>query len=134
MKRIAILLANGFEDGEALFPTDVLRRAGFQADLIGVTGDVVTSAHGLKVMADRGMGEDLKAYDMVILPGGMPGAANLRDDDRVIDLVRTLNADGREVAAICAAPIALARAGVISGRRITSYPEDAFKKEFTAAT
>ncbi len=122
MKRIAVLLAEGFEEGEALLTVDVLRRAGFECDAVGVTGAQVTGSHGIAVLADRTLEGAMDDYDMVVLPGGLPGATNLRDDARVIELVRRFDGAGKFVAAICAAPMVLQRAGVSKGRRLTSYP------------
>ena len=122
MKKIAVLLAEGFEEGGALLTVDVLRRAGFHCDAVGVTGAQVTSSHGITVVADRPLQDQMDDYDMVVLPGGLPGATNLGDDARVIELVRRFDGAGKFVAAICAAPMVLKRAGVSTGRRLTSYP------------
>ncbi len=123
MKKIAVLLAEGFEEGEALTVADILRRAHFQADLISIAGVEVTGAHDITVTADATLSERASDdYDMVVLPGGLPGATNLRDDERVIAFVQEMDARERFVAAICAAPLALARAGVLEGRDFTAYP------------
>lgn len=122
MTKVAVLLAEGFEEGEALTIADILRRANIQADLVSTGGAEVTGAHAITVQADVLMPASLLDYDMVALPGGLPGAANLRDDVRVIDAVKEMDAAGKFVAAICAAPIALAKAGVLEGRRFTAYP------------
>ena len=120
---IAILLADGFEEIEALAPADIWRRLGLTVKLAGVTGKTVTSTRGIPVTADL-MINDLKAENLlfVYLPGGLPGATNLRDDSRVIELIRSVHADGGFVGAICAAPIVLAKAGLSAGRKVTGYP------------
>ena len=112
-KKIAVLLSQGFEETEALATVDVLRRAGFACDMVSIdagnTGDAalqVTGSHGITVVADKAF-EEMDAYDMVVLPGGLPGAEHLRDDARVIALLRRFDAQGRFIAAICAAPMAL---------------------------
>lgn len=123
MKRAAVILAPGFEEGESLTIVDILRRANLQCDIVGFS-DVVEGAHQIQVRSDRRIEElrpDRPEYDMVILPGGMPGAANLRDSDRVMDILRGMDREGRCVAAMCAAPIALERAGLLDGRRYTAY-------------
>src|SRR5690606_13656359 len=93
----------------------------------------VEGAHGIKVLADATIDEAAKrAWEMVVLPGGMPGAANLRDDARVAGLLRKVHGAGGWVAAICAAPIALGAAGLLEGREATCYP--GFEKELRGAT
>ena len=109
MKKVALMLANGFEEIEALTVVDVLRRAGFTCDMIGFE-EAVTGSHQITVKADQVWNGNLSAYDMVVLPGGMPGSTNLRDQ-----------AEGKFVAAICAAPIALDRAGLLNGKNFTCY-------------
>lgn len=122
MKKAAVLLAEGFEEGEALTIADILRRAHFQADLVSTAGDQVTGAHDITVLADRPLPESLLEYDMVVLPGGLPGATNLQADDRVIAAVQEMHARGKFVAAICAGPIVLGRASVLDGHNYTAYP------------
>jgi protein deglycase len=70
-------------------------------------------------------------YDVIILPGGMPGAKNLKSDQGVIELIKKFYSEGKLIAAICAAPIVLQEAGIIDGKKITSYPE--FKEEFKSS-
>lgn len=120
---IAILLADGFEEIEALAPADIWRRLGLNVKLAGVTGKTVSSTRGIPVTTDL-MISDLHSGDLqlVYLPGGLPGATNLRDNAQVIDLIQTVHADGGFVGAICAAPIVLAKAGLSDGRKVTGYP------------
>ena len=102
---VYILLAEGFEEVEALTPVDLLRRAGIETKLVGVTGETVCGARGISVVTDIGMDEiDLSSADMLVLPGGMPGTTNLYTDNRVTDAVRTMADADKYVAAICAAP------------------------------
>lgn len=132
--KIALLLATGYEEGESLFVADILRRAGFEADLISITKEVwVTGAHGIKVEADHLLDESIYSYDMVILPGGMPGAMNLRDDQRVLELIRYFDKEHKYIGAICAAPIVLHVAGILEGRKMTSYPGEKYESLFTEA-
>ncbi|MCC6213449.1 MAG: DJ-1/PfpI family protein [Polyangiaceae bacterium] len=122
--RAAVLLADGFEEIEAITVIDVLRRAGVAVTTLRLGDNPVRGAHGIAVLADDDLDAagDGAAFGAVVLPGGMPGSARLRDDERVLRLVRSAASAGRVVAAICAAPIALAAAGVLEGRRATSYP------------
>ena len=120
MKKVALMLANGFEEIEALTVVDVLRRAGFICDMIGFE-EAVTGSHQITVKTDQVWNGDLSAYDMVVLPGGMPGSTNLRDDDRLMEVLQKFQAEGKFIAAICAAPIALDRAGLLNGKNFTCY-------------
>lgn len=123
MKQTAIFLAPGFEEGETLTVADILRRAGIGCALIGFS-PVVEGAHQIRVQCDRVL-DDVPAdgsYDMVILPGGIPGALNLRDSDKLMEILKAEAAAGKFVAAICAAPIALERAGLLDGKNFTAYP------------
>lgn len=132
-KRIAVFLADGFEEGESLFVIDILRRAEFICDSITLDTDMVRGAHDIYVKADVHI-DDMKDYDMIVLPGGQPGADHLRDDERVIKIVQAYAQDETKyVAAICAAPQVLAKAGVAKGKRLTSYPMDKYRQLFTDA-
>lgn len=122
MVKVAVMLANGFEEIEALAPVDIFRRADFQCDMIGLTSIRVEGSHAIKVEADRLFDGDLSQYDLIVLPGGMPGSLNLRDDDRLISELQKAVTNGKRVAAICAAPIVLDRAGLLDGRRYTCFP------------
>ncbi|MPQ42325.1 DJ-1 family glyoxalase III [Clostridium tarantellae] len=123
MKKVLVLLAEGFEILEALSVVDVCIRAGIKCDTCGIASNEVKSSHGIRIIADKVFNEgDLLSYDAIVLPGGMPGATNLRDDIRVLELVREYNSSGKIIAAVCAAPIVLAEAGIVSGKKITSYP------------
>ena len=123
-KTIAILLADGFEEIEALAPADVWRRLGFDVILASVgSSEMVAGAHGIMIKADALLADiPTDTLDAVILPGGMPGSKNLRDNERVLNLIRTMVAADKVAAAICAAPIVLEKAGVLTGVRYTMYP------------
>ena len=122
MKKSAVILAPGFEEGEALNVIDILRRAGVDCESVSLSGKQVTGSHKITVLCDRELAADVSGYDMIVLPGGLPGAENLRDSSLLMDVVREMDKAGRFVCAICAAPIALERAGVLEGRTWTAYP------------
>lgn len=125
MKRVILFLAEGFEEVEALTVVDYLRRKDIIVDTVAITEEKkVKGAHEIVVLADKTINDikDIDSYDAVIIPGGLPGATNLRDNIQVIDIVKKINKNDRLVAAICAGPIVLERAGVIHGKNVTSYP------------
>lgn len=126
MKKAAIMLADGFEEIEALSPFDVLKRAGIKCNLISIKNDLyVKGAHGVIVKSDRLLEEvsELKEYDMIVLPGGMPGAKYLSEDKRVLSILNEFNEKGKFIAAICASPaLVLTKAGVIDNKKVTCYP------------
>lgn len=122
MAKVAVILADGFEEIEALTPVDVLRRANIECDVLGLITQQVTGSHAISVMADKIFDGDLSAYDMIVLPGGLPGSANLRDHAGLIEALQAQAAAGKYVAAICAAPIVLNRAGLLSGKNYTCFP------------
>lgn len=123
MKTI-LLLADGFEEIEAVVVIDVLRRLGVTVDITAINNSLdVTGAHQITLRAEKLLHTINAAnYSCVILPGGMPGAANLRANPNVVRLVQTIHANGGITAAICAAPMVLAQAGLLAGRRFTGYP------------
>lgn len=122
MMKVIVLLAEGFEEIEALTPVDVLRRAGADVQMLSIHEALkVTGAHGIPVIAD-GLFAGGEEADAVILPGGLPGAVNLAADERVREIIQRYLKEEKTVAAICAAPLALDAAGVLAGRRFTTYP------------
>lgn len=120
MPKVAVILANGFEEIEALTVVDVLRRANITCHMVGFE-DTVTGSHAIQVQADRVFDGNLSEYDMIVLPGGMPGSAHLRDNEQLITELQKFEKIGKKVAAICAAPIALNQAGLLEGRNYTCY-------------
>lgn len=131
MKKVAVLFHNGFEELEALSVVDIMRRAGVTCTMVGMNEDEVTSSHQIKIKMDLVYDNNLDDYDMVVIPGGMPGATNLRDDPRVIELVKQFNQANKIIGAICAGPIVLQKAGVIIGKTVTCYP--GFETQLTSA-
>jgi 4-methyl-5(b-hydroxyethyl)-thiazole monophosphate biosynthesis len=123
MARVLVPLADGCEELEAVTIIDLLRRAGVEVVTAGLGEGVVRASRGVLLLPDTtldvALGDD---YDMVVLPGGMPGATHLKEDARILDLLKKMAAAGKYTAAICAAPMVLAEAGVLAGRQATSYP------------
>ena len=120
---VIVLLADGFEEIEALTPVDVLRRVGLDVKTVGMNGKIVCGSHSIPVICDLLPEEvELSAVSLAIFPGGMPGAENLNSHpftDKVIDAVTK---NGGRLAAICAAPLVFGRRGLLSGKRATCYP------------
>ena len=123
MPQILIILADGFEESEAVITIDVLRRLDFDVTAAGLDRRQVTGAHQLTVAADALLAECHAAdFDAIVLPGGMPGARHLYESDPVLKSLKAAYGAGRLCAAICAAPIVLAKAGVLEGKKFTMYP------------
>ena len=133
MKKVAILAAPGFEEIELIAPLDILRRLNMEVMLAGVQSDKVVSAHDVTVTTDT-MLDKLHAdkLDALVLPGGA-GSWILRDTPEVIHLVKKMHEAGKLVAAICAAPIVLAKAGLVKDREITAYPAQDVYRELNEA-
>lgn len=118
-----VLLAEGFEEIEAVTIVDVLRRAGVAVTTAALGKSPVMGSHGIALVADRALdGLSVSDFDAVVLPGGMPGARHLKEDARVQALLKEAVRLQKTVAAVCAAPIALEAAGVLVGRHATSFP------------
>lgn len=120
---VVVPLLPGFEEIEAVAIIDVLRRAEVRVLVASAAPGPVRGSHDIEVTADTALASlDAGAVDMIALPGGMPGAANLSRDPEVQRLIRQLAGAGKYTCAVCAAPIALAAAGVHRGKRVTCYP------------
>ena len=129
---VYMFLANGFEEIEALCPLELLRRAGVEVTTVGVGAQTLCGSHGIKVEADMPeiMYRD-SAPEMVILPGGMPGASNL-DGSRIVDsAIKAANRSGGFLCAICAAPMVLGKRGLLEGKRAVCFP--GFEEYLTGA-
>ena len=129
---IIILLADGFEEIEALTPADILRRAGYDVKTVGITNKIAVGSHGIPVICDLDINEvNLDSVTLAVFPGGMPGALNLDASpftDKVIDAVMK---NGGRLAAICAAPLVFGRRGLLSGKEAVCYP--GFEAELVGA-
>lgn len=129
---IALLLADGFEEVEALTPLDMLIRAGADVKTVGIGKKIIKGAHGIEVVADiEDASADASEFDMAIFPGGMPGSLNLDGAEFTDKIIDSVNKKGGRLAAICAAPLVLGRRGLLKGLRATCYP--GFEKELTGA-
>jgi len=129
-KKVALFIENGSEELELIAPLDVMRRANLEVDVISANNeDFITSAHNVKIMADKKIEEinNILDYDAIVIPGGMPGSTLLRDNKKIIEFYQTMYNSGKLVAAICAAPIVLSAAGITDDKEVTSYP--GFDKE-----
>lgn len=123
MKRVLVPLAPGFEEIEAVTIIDILRRADVHVTVAGTVPGPVTGGRGVVIVPDAALdGAEDEPFDMIVLPGGGPGTEHLRRDPRVTRLIKAQSDRGGYVAAICAAPTVLSDAGLLSGRRVTSYP------------
>ena len=123
MVKVLVPLADGCEELEAVTIIDLLRRAGIDVVVAGLKPGIVMASRGVQLVPDVTLDVALQHdYDMVVLPGGMPGAAHLKDDARIIALLKKMAAAGQYTAAICAAPMVLAEAGLLEGKQATSYP------------
>ena len=121
-KRVLLLLAVGFEEIEAISVADILRRAEIEVVLAGVDALSIKGAHGITIVADALLKEvDSTLFDMVVLPGGLPGATTLAKDPLVLRILQDFDAKKKKIAAICAAPLALKTAGVLKNS-YTCYP------------
>lgn len=131
MSRVCLFLADGCEEIEALTVADLLRRAGIEIDLVSITDSTkVEGAHNIIIESDRLFKDiDLEVYDMLVLPGGMPGTLNLGKHKGVTENVVKFNNAHKLIAAICAAPSILGDLGILDGKRAICYPgyEDRLK-------
>ncbi|MDD4108774.1 MAG: DJ-1/PfpI family protein [Prolixibacteraceae bacterium] len=131
--KVTVHLAEGFEEIEAVSIIDVLRRASFETLVVSVTGKLaVKGAHGLVINADTLFEDvDYKTTDMIILPGGMPGASNLKNHAGLRDKILEFREEGKPLGAICAAPMVFGDLGILKNRNATCYP--GFENQLTDA-
>jgi len=124
MKKVFIFLAEGFEETEAVGTIDVIRRGEIDVTIVSITNElVVKGAHDISVEADKAFKDtDFSKGDMLILPGGMPGAKNLNEHEDLKSLIKKYAAEGKKIAAICAAPLVLGGLDLLQGKNATSYP------------
>lgn len=123
MPKILVPLAEGFEEIEALAVVDILRRAGIDVVIAGTTGTMVVGAHGIRVTADKRLIDlETDSFDGIVLPGGNPGYKNLMRHETLLRIVENFGKNGKIVAAICGAPLILAKLGLLKDKKATAYP------------
>jgi len=122
MSQLITILADGFEEIEAVSFIDILRRADIRITLIGLQSLQVRGSHGITISADAILTPDTEPGDGIILPGGQPGTNNLAGSDLVLSLIKKAYSQGLLCAAICAAPSVLAKAGILRGIKASCYP------------
>lgn len=124
MDKFLVFLANGCEDVETITVIDYLRRANVEVDSVSCEDDLdITTRSNIIFKADKMLNEiNPNDYSGLYIPGGTKGAESLRDNDQVIEIIRDFNKDNKIIAAICAGPIALDRAGVLKDKKVTSFP------------
>ncbi len=133
MKKIAVFFAEGYEEIEGLTVVDLCRRAGIQVEMVSVTDSLqVTGSHQIPVIMDKFLADvDFSELDMIVLPGGMPGTRNLEKVPALMEQVKAFAADGKYIAAICAAPSVFGHLGVLQGKNACCYP--GFEEELAGA-
>ena len=123
MANVLVPLAQGCEELEAVTIIDLLRRAGIHVVTVGLDNEPVKASRGTVLLADTTLDDVLdQEFDMIVLPGGLPGADNLNKDPRIHQLLLQMSSAGKYTAAICAAPRVLATAGLLDGKHATSFP------------
>jgi 4-methyl-5(b-hydroxyethyl)-thiazole monophosphate biosynthesis len=120
-KHAIIVLADGFEELEAIAPIDIMRRAGIQVTIIGLTSLSVRGSHDIEVKAATTLNEFSHPFDALVLPGG-PGHKHLLDSKKMLEMVRSAFEQHLLCAAICAAPVVLAKAGILGNKKVTCFP------------
>ena len=128
MLKIAVLIADGSEELEALTPVDILRRAGVEVTTLSVGKKYITGSHNIIIKADKlAKRADFSAFDGIVIPGGMPGATNIAKCEKVVSAVREMLKNNKLVASICASPaVVLASNGLIDKRKVTCFPSQVF--------
>lgn len=130
MKNVAVMIADGSEEIEALTVVDILRRANVKCDIVSVNGRTIKSSHNIEILSDKVIDNSIKEYDMIVLPGGLPGAYNLAENKLLIETLKEFSVEkDKYIAAICASPaIVLSKANIEEGKNITSYPGKGFEE------
>jgi len=128
MTRALVPMADGTEEMEAVIVIDTLRRAKWEVVAAGMKKGVITASRGVKIVPDAVFGDvDPSTFDIIIVPGGAKGVETLLKEERLGEAIRRLHRAGKFVAAVCAGPLVLQKAGVLSGRKVTCHPDNAAK-------
>lgn len=125
MSRVLVVLAEGFEEIEAITAIDVLRRANVEVITMGVGSKTIIGSHDIKICTDLDSSEKISLDDLdgVVIPGGLPGATNLADSSKVLSIIKKMGKSDKLVAAICAAPgVVLGKTSLLNGKNFTCYP------------
>lgn len=123
MSKVAILLAPGFEEVEAIAPIDILRRGKVEVIIVGVKDEIIPSARNVMIKTDVTIDKlSSNDIDMIIVPGGVNGVENIKKNEDAKKLINELNQKNKYITAICAGPTALKTFGVVEGKNITSHP------------
>lgn len=122
MTKVAVIVAPGCEEGETLTIVDIMRRAEIDCDMVGLEGPEVAGTHHIAMRTNTVFDGSLDAYDMVVLPGGYGGSDAMRDHEGLLAALKAMDERGAWICAICAAPEALGRAGLLAGKHYTCYP------------
>lgn len=122
MSHVITILAEGFEETEAVTFIDILRRADIKVTILGLHSLKVRGAHDITIEAESIVSSGIDLFDGIILPGGQPGTVNLAESDVVLSLIKKAHSQKLLCAAICAAPIVLYKAGILKGVKVSCYP------------
>jgi len=121
--KVLIPLAQGCEELEAVTLIDLLRRAGINVITASLSDEPVKCSRGTVILADTTLDKVMNSsFDLIVLPGGLPGADNLNADPRIHQIIDRLTTDNKQIAAICAAPKVLLKNGILDGKQVTAYP------------
>lgn len=121
--KIVVLMADGTEESEALVPVDLMRRCGYDVKILSINATRnITSSHGIKIETDGTVNDGLGNYDLIMIPGGMPGTTNIESNELVINELKRAYANGKWIAAICAAPMILGKLGMLKGKEAICFP------------
>lgn len=120
MKKVAVIVAPGFEEGETLTIVDIIRRANIHCDMVGFD-KIIEGGHGIIVQCDTVLNREVVNYDMIVLPGGYGGATNMKESEEVINILREMNKRNKYICAMCAAPIVLEQANLLANKNYTAY-------------
>ncbi|PRR83739.1 DJ-1 family glyoxalase III [Clostridium vincentii] len=121
MSKVAVLMAEGFEEGETMTIVDILRRSDITCHTFYFGENLVKGMHNMSIQADKAFSDKIKDYDMIVLPGGRPGGQNLKENPAVIEMVQYFNENNKYIAAMCSGTIVLSDAKVIEGKQVTGY-------------
>lgn len=121
VKKVAVLMETGFEEGETVTIVDIIRRANIECNTFSFKNKMVKGMHDIYVEADKIFNDEIKEYDLIVLPGGRPGGENLRSNPLVISIVKYFESNNKLIAAMCSGTTVLKEADVINDKKLTGY-------------